>query len=58
MITVPPTVGVTILRKRERRAENRNWIRDEATTSVASRGRPPSFAADVHTAMNAPDVPM
>ncbi len=58
MTTVPPTVGVISRRKNDSRAENRNWMSDEATTRVPTRDSPPTATATVDTPMNAPDVPI
>ena len=57
-MTMPPTVGVIRRRNSESRAANRNCTSAELATRVASRGSPPTVAAAVQTAMNAPEVPM
>ena len=56
--TVPPTVGVIMRRKSDKRAENKNWANEDATTRVASNGSPLLVTAMVETAIKAPDVPM
>ena len=58
MITVPATVGVSILRSRDSRAASANWNSEEMTTRVASSAGPPYARAATHTAMNAPEVPI
>ena len=58
MMTVPATVGVSIRRRRERRAESANWKSEETTTRVASMAGPPCAIAVTQTAMNAPEVPI
>ena len=58
MITVPATVGVSILRSRDSRAASANWNSEEMTTRVASIAGPPLARAATQTAMNAPEVPI
>ena len=58
MITVPATTGVRTRRKSDSREASPNWKREETRTSVASSAGPPSAIAVMHTAMNAPDVPI
>ena len=58
MITVPATVGVSILRSKDSRAASTNWNSEEMTTRVASSAGPPLARAATQTAMNAPEVPI
>ena len=58
MMTDPATTGVKILRSNDSLAASRNWNSDDMTTRLAMVAGPASRSAAMHTAKNAPDVPM
>ena len=70
MITVPPTVGVTMRRTRKSQRETANWVTADTTSSEASVPGPPSpssalmqngmanAAVNIGSTAPAPTVPM
>ena len=58
MITDPDTTGVKIRRSSDSLAASRNWNSDDTTIRLAMVAGPLSRSAAMHTAKNAPDVPM
>ena len=58
MITVPETTGVSSRRNHDSLDASMNWKNDETTIRLAMVAGPPSTMAAMHTAMNAPDVPI
>ena len=58
MITEPATTGVKIRRSSNSLAASRNWNSEDTMTRLAMVAGPASRSATMHTAKNAPDVPM